>query len=528
MTLLDYVPFVRAPAERRTNLEARPLLIDGDSQRAVVKLFKNSALALGFSGLSSLTSRSNFEVAPYDFVRIGKAADTDSYIRQGLTKYRELLWKEGWDIVSENDEAADYVRERFSYMEFAMGQSMQSFFYDVGDQLVKYGNCFIAKSRGDLNPYFPTKIESPLRKHPIVGYYIIPAETVEIRRTKYNKVISYRQRLDALSDSYGRNTQPSWAADEVIHLALDKKPGRAFGTPFLISVLDDVLSLRQIEEDILNLVHKELFPLYKYKVGTPEVPASPEEIDQAVYELENLRNDGGLILPERHDVEVIGANENALDAADYLAHFVNRVVVGLGLSPHHLGIMNEGGNRSVTDRLDIALYDKIKTIQKYLSDTIRLGILDELLMEAGYDPFVHPKNQGESDRCEFRFYEIDVDTQVKKENHILQKWLSDGITWEELRVALGEDVNVDESRLYSKMQSATQTESQIEVIKAQPAPAGTSSRPANKKATAKKTADNRSRPRNQHGRRTSPNIRHNDEVWLSEVASMLDDEYTEE
>lgn len=528
MGLRDYIPFTREPVERRTTLEARPLLIDKDSQKAVVKLFKSSALAMGFTGLSSLTSRTNFETAPYDFDRINRAADTDSYIRQGLTKYRELMWKEGWDIVSENDESADYIRQRIDFMEFAMKQPFQDFLNDVGDQLIKFGNAFIAKSRGDLAPYFPGQIKSQVRAYPVVGYYLIPAETVEIQRTKNNKVISYRQRLDTLTEVYGQNKQPKWQADEVIHLALDKKPGRAFGTPFLISVLDDVLSLRQIEEDILNLIHKELFPLYKYKVGTPEMPAEQEEITQAIYELENLRNDGGLILPERHDVEVIGADSNSLDASDYLSHFVNRVVVGLGLSPHHLGIMNEGGNRSVTDRLDVALYDKIKTIQRYVADMIRLGIFNELLMEGGYDPFVNPKNKGISDRCDFRFREIDVDTQVKKENHVIQKWLSDGLTWEEYRTELGEDTDVDENRLFSKMQSATQTDAQIEVMKAQPAPAGESKQPANKKKTAQRTADNKSRPKNQHGRRSSPNIRHNDEIWLSEVADILDEGYTEE
>ena len=57
-----------------------------------------------------------------------------------------------------------------------------------------------------------------------------------------------------------------------------------------------------MEEDIQNLVHRELFPLYKYRIGTPEQPAEPDEINRAAAEIENMRAEGGLILPHRHDM----------------------------------------------------------------------------------------------------------------------------------------------------------------------------------------------------------------------------------
>lgn len=528
MALTDFVPFYQAPSA--TTLEARSLVSDVKAQNAVAKLFKVSTLAMGFTGFGALTGRTSFEVAPYDFNRILKAIDTDSYVRQGVNKYKELMWKEGWDIVSENDDAVAYIKERLDYMELAMGRSFQSLLTDIADQLIKFSNCFIAKARGDLQPFFPERLRKS-DKDPIVGYYIIPAETVEIQRNRDNKVVAYRQRMDQNNIAgFGTTTgrQPRWSADDVIHLAVDKKPGRAFGTPFLISMLDDVIALRQMEEDIQNLVHKELFPLYKYTVGTPEHPAEPEEIDQAAVELDNLRNDGGLILPERHNVEVIGAEGASLEADNYLAHFVNRVVVGLGLSPHHLGIMNEGGNRSVTDRLDIALYDKIKNYQRYLADMIRLAIFNELLFEGGYDPFVNPARDTVSDRCEFMFHEIDVDTQVKKENHIIQKWLNNLMSWEETRVALGMDPeDIDEERLQVYMIGKIESEfaeAQARVaasLKPDAAPSSQKGRP-NKRNN--KSVANKSRPANQHGRRTSPNIRHVDDTWLSDVVETLDEE----
>lgn len=496
----------------------------------VASLFRVVSLALGFNSSWANTRRTTFEVAPYDFDRIIQATDTDSFVKQAFAKYNELIWKEGWDLVGENEEAVDYLYERIDYMEFAMGHSFNDLLSNITDQLVKFGNCFIAKARGDLEPYFPGRLNPARDKDPIIGFYIIPAETVEIRRNKYNKVLEYRQRFDNVAHGFKNRRQPRWKADDVIHLSVDKKPGRAFGTPFVISTLDDVIALRQMEEDIQNLVHQELFPLYKYTVGTPEHPAEPHEIDKAAGELANLRSDGGLVLPDRHDVDVIGAENNALDATGYLQHFLNRVVTGLGLSPHHLGLMNEGGNRSVTDRLDIALYDKIKNYQTYIADTIRLKILSELLMEGGYDPIVHPSVRGDSDRVEFRFREIDVDTQVKKETHSLQKYAAGAISLPELRLELNMDPNVDEEMLQEAVSArlqpqqvknadgSTSTQVPQKPDAQQPSKGGT---PNSKNRT--RGVGNKVRPSNQYGRRTSPNIRHIDDNLLNEMVSLIDD-----
>jgi hypothetical protein len=519
------------------------------------KVFKIKALGLNFnSGISSYLdttkiNRGSFEFPPYDFERIVEAIDTDSYIKQGMAKYRELFWKEGWDIISENSEAVSYLWQRIDLMEEIMKKPFNTFLMEVADQLVKFSNVFIVESRGDITPMYPGRLYPPEEKMPIAGYYIIPTENVKIYRDKNNRPVAYRQVLDETTHyATGVINQPTWKAEEVIHLYQDKKPGRAFGTPFLISVLDDVIALRQIEEDIQNLVHKELFPLYKYKVGTESQPSSPEEIENAASELSNLRVEGGLILPERHDVEVIGGRNSALDANEYLQQFKERVAVGMGLSPHHLGMLASGGNRSVTDRLDIALYDKIKLMQAYIEDCIRLFIFNPLLREGGFDPSLTPSTNSVSDRCYMKFREIDIDTQIKKETHLIQLFSNNVADLQETRIKLGLGAEVDGQQLLMAMQSqqsimqqtimakvnaetkqttASKTKalpqsSNNEPIKpdaVQPSRGGTPNTPNNVKHTG-----NIIRPANQHGRRNSPNIRHMDENVLSDIVNLLENE----
>ena len=498
--------------------------------KSVGKVFKIAALALGYHGTNYYYSgRSNFEPSPYDFDRIMQAVDTDSYVRQAMQKYKDLFWKEGWKITSENQEAVNYLYQRIDYMEMAMKKPFLDFLVDISDQLIKFGNVFIVKARGDLNQYFPTKL-SPVGENnslPVTGYYLIPTEQVRILRDKHNRPKSYMQQTDPMTYA-PTDRDPVWSADRVIHLYLDRKPGRAFGTPFLTNVLDDVVALRQMEEDIQNLVHRELFPLYKYIIGTADQPAEPEEIERAAAEIENLRSEGGLILPYRHDVEVIGSGKEVLDADPYMQHFKERVAIGLGVAPHHLGMTLNGGNRSMTERLDTSLYDKVKQFQKQFAEMVRLHILNELLFEGGFDPIENPNESTTSERCFFKFNEIDVDTQVKKETHITQKYVNSLITLAEARLELGLDPEVNPDELFSGIQNAMQKDlidSQQQAKDAdtdtqEPAKSGQRNLPSNRRGVG-----NAVRPQNQSGRKTSPNIKRSDANWINTVENLLEEQY---
>jgi len=534
MALRQYLPFQRS---EMSEFDFEPAQLSPDKIGSLSKAMRVAAFALGYRGVNYYyTGRTNFEPSPYNFDRIIQAIDTDSYVKQAMAKYQDLFWKEGWQIVGENPEAVAYLYQRIDYMEMAMRRPFLDFLIDLSDQLFKFSNVFVVKARADLAEYFPKALEAVGAAQPVVGYYLIPTEQARILRDKHNKPKAYLQRTNPMTYA-PTDRDPKWPAESVIHLFFDRKPGRIFGTPFLANVLDDVVALRQIEEDIQNLVHRELFPLYKYRIGTADQPAEPEEIDQAAIEIENLRAEGGLILPFRHDVEVIGSQNAALDASNYLNHFKERVAVGLGVAPHHLGMSMGGGNRSASERLDTALYDKIKHFQKQFAEMVGVNIFNEILFEGGFDPLVNPTESSISDRCYFKFNEIDVDTQVKKETHIIQKYVNSLITLEEARIKLGESPEVDKEDLFMSAQGkvqidvgAAQADTQAtlqagkDVVKSgdkqTPAPAGQRNMPSNRKG-----AGNVMRPQNQQGRLTSPNIKRSDSAWIGMVENLLEEQY---
>ena len=119
------------------------------------------------------------EQLPFDIERITQAIRSDSYVRQALSKYRDLFWKEGWTITGENQEAVKTIWDKLSYMEYTMGQPFQNFLVGVVDELLAYHNAYveIVKNEDGI----------------IEGYNIIPTETVRIIRDKFNKPVSFGQ-----------------------------------------------------------------------------------------------------------------------------------------------------------------------------------------------------------------------------------------------------------------------------------------------------------------------------------------------
>ncbi len=570
MLIRQIFPFTAAPNKTK---QATAVLTDPGFNPAKLMKVKVVGLDFNMGGINSFSGRAAFEESGYPFDTIIEAIDTDTYVKQGFMKYSELCFKEGWEIISENPEAVEALWQRLDFISEVMKRPFNDFLIEAVDQLVKFSNVFIVESRGDIAPLYPGTLKTEDDRLPIAGYYIIPTETVRIKRNRNNIPLSYRQSLIEGMTWQGDANEPTWSADEVIHMYLDKKPGRPFGTPMIIGALDDVRSLRTIEENVLNLINNEINPIYKYKVGLPDKPSTPEEVAQVAAEIEDLRTGGGLVMPERHDVEVVGSQGTALQVEGYLSAFKERLAVGMGMSPHHLGMLTEGGNRSVTDRLDIALYDKVKKIQRYVENMITQFIFNPLLREMGFDPLMTPKSDSQSDRCIMRFREIDTDTQIKIQTHEIQKFTNNLATIEETRIKLGDSPDFDSNGLLATITAQLQTMQQLQLLDAQAAltPAepgstttttksGTATSGASKTVTKQagkpapkplpsavkkpdainpsaggspnqrnnKGVGNQVRPSNQHGRRNSPNVRHMDDDVLNDIIELLgDDLYNE-
>lgn len=423
MSWLDFLPWRR---KTQVNTEAGLSLGNGGLKNFTVK-------KVGLVDVQG--GRDQFNGPDFDLEEIISAYNTDSYIRQALDKYIELMFKAGWSFSARNQKALEYIKLRFAYMALATGQPTEQLFIEMGEDLVKFSNVFIAKSRGQLPG---VKAKGIMSAQPVAGYFVLAPTTIGIARDTDGTIVKYQQSVPGASKPI--EIKP----EDMVHIYYKKERGAAFGTPFLIPVLDDIKLLRQLEENVARLVYKHLHPLYKYKVGLPEpgFESEPEEIDQVKAELEEMPIEGGLVLPERHDVSVVGAEGAALSAQDYLKYFKQRVFTGLGVSPNMMG-ETEGSNRSTAENQSGEMHDRVKAFQMTLALFINNFIIQELLLEGGFDPINKPE-----DVVAFQFSEIDLSSKIAVENHAIQKFIQNTISHDEFRAEIGMDPVTDYSKYF--------------------------------------------------------------------------------
>jgi len=414
-----------------------------------------------------------FETPDFNFEDILKAYNSECYVRQGIDKYVDLIFKAGWTYDSKNTKSVEYINMRLALMEHLTQTPTEQFFIEIAEDLVKYANVFIVKSREKNIPSIPGLKMAPIDgKTPIAGYFLLNPLTVTIARDKNNTIKSYKQKVGQFEAVY--------KPEDVIHIYYKRERGNVFGTPFLIAVMDDIKVLRDAEENVLRLIYNNIFPLYIYKVGLAEVgfEATDEEIEEVREQISNMPLDGGLVIPERHNVNIIGSEGEALDCYNYLKYFEQRVFSGLGVSEVQFG-RGDTSNRSTADALTTEMHDRVKAYQSIMGTFISKFMFAELLLEGGFDIISKPE-----DAVSFDFNEIELESKIKAETHAIFKYEHSAITEDEMRYELGLEPVTDDGKMYL---------ARVAIPKAE---AG--------KNTEDKGADNKNQPENQHGKATGP------------------------
>ena len=379
--------------------------------------------------------RERFQRPEYNLWEIKEASESDSYVKIAFSKYSYLIYKAGASLKGEDKRVA-YLEKRFRMMSFMTQKPMDILFQEIADDLVKYSNAFLIKKRVDgivginARPMLADKV--------VGGYFRVDPASIKIKRDKNGNVLKYEQ-------GYGDNIREFFPRD-VIHFYMDKDANNAYGTPRVVAALEDVKLLRKIEGNVTALIYRFSMPLYQWIVGLPQqgMQATQPEILKAQNEIERSTLDGIVVTNERTAIKAIGAEGSALNAEGYLRYFEERVFSALGVSASQMG---RGGAKQDSESMEAQIHDTVKYIQRIMAIFIQEKILNELLLEGGFNPILN-----EEDIVSYEFEEISLETKVKKENHEMLKFQSNVIPFEETRRNMGmKDTVSDESRLYKNM-----------------------------------------------------------------------------
>lgn len=434
----------------------------------IVELVKRLGLRNG-----DVTSK-DFEEAEYDLSQIDLAYEADSYARQGLDKYLEQIFKEGFDFYSKNEQALEYIKLRLLFIAEATKIPTEELIGAIAEDVVKYSNAIVLKARKQDESQIPqgcnvTGIDG---KEPVVGYFPAHPATFKVKRDKTGLIQGWQQEIE------GADKPVKFKAEDVIHIPYKRKRGNAFGTPFIISVLNDIKALRFLEEQVINMVYKHTNPFIHVKVGNLEAVGTKEEIDDIKIELDSMNPEDGFVSTNR--VELVSVNtNNAVDARVYLDYYEQRVFSGIGVPGIAFG---RGGtaNRSTADAMTAEMSDRIKAIKTAIQNYINADIIKELLFEGGFDVLTNP-----DDMVFLRFRENDLDKKIKYENHCTFLFEHNVITEEECRIDIGRDPITDRAGLYHELYTLNSEGSST-----------------NEKGN--KDTNNKNKPTNQSGTKASP------------------------
>lgn len=389
------------------------------------------------------SGRGNLVQPEYDLNELAVIEDVEGIVHQAFKKKISLMFKEGFSLVGPNKIILQYLKTRMAQIARASNIGTQDLLRRIGYSLIRTSNAFLIKVRKEeASGGKKWKDASGKERIPIAAYFPAAPETMS---AIFNNSVNNQGALVGWRQTLPSGVYRDFPVDDVIHFTLDRREGFLFGTPVLVPIVDDIRSLRKIEENIELLIYQHLFPLYHYKVGTETAPAGftengEREVDAVKNELKYMPAEGCLVTPERHEINAVGAEGRALRAESYIQHFLQRVVAGLGISMLDLG-NGDTSNRATSTVLSRALIDSVKDIQDNLESQFDNFIISELLLESSFVEDV----LAQENMVHLRFEEIDVDNKIKQEEHAKDLFKLNGLTYSEFRQSLAkEPINLPE------------------------------------------------------------------------------------
>lgn len=485
----------------KTNLNLSPSYIS-DSTIRKFKQIKNPTLSFFGPRLDNVKT-TYWQSHAYDLYEYGRIIDTESFVARAFNKKASLMFKNGYTLMSENDKNTQYVAQRISEISYVTGKPFDLFLKETAMNLITFHNAYIVRARDENNSTGKHVQYGRTTRKPIAGYFNLPPETVQVKIDVTGKVLEYREYISAAR-------YVVYKADDVIHIHFNKRTGFLMGTPPLEAVKDDILALRRIEESIETLIYKSLFPIIHVKVGTDKNPAKifadgTSEVDIATGYLKNIEDDGGIVTSEKIDIKAIGAESLALRVESYLAHFKERVFIGLGMSAIDFGV-GDGSGRATGEVLSESLKESVMSYQDVFSVFISEYIIKELLYESGKYKSIY--SIPEKDQVYFEFNDLDVASKIKLESHELNKYTQGIQSINETRkgsrlkpLPESEVRKMQKEQQYDPNQEAANEiqKQQIRATAAAKSASGTSKSSAKKKAAgSSRQTKSITKPKNQH------------------------------
>ena len=305
------------------------------------------------------------------------------------------------------------------------------------------------------------------------------------------------QAIQMLKLNLGAQVNQGILAEDIMICYMSDPGDDIFPEPPCFQMLDDVLTLRSIEETIELLCFQYGSPLLHAQVGNDEYLPTPTEIADVNNQLVNVAPNGMITTDHRVKIDVVNIQSGIANIVPFLDHFKNRVLMGSGSSPISVGEGNTA-NRNTAESIDDALADHCTYLSNAICDPINHNLLPDLLVrsETEWEDADLFDDNGELN-VKLEFNETRLEKQITKSNNIINLWEGNLIKFSEARRMLkkGPLADGDKGELYVNMV-------QIPLKEAGPEPAIPGGSVSNKTTS-------QNQPTNQHGTKAGPGSKKN-------------------
>lgn len=211
----------------------------------------------------------------------------------------------------------------------------------------------------------------------ILDMKILHPKTMEVERSKTGDVQRYVQkpmshRKEPIDDEI------PFKPDRMIHYRFRPVADSDYGTSAYERARSAIERKLGYEDDAALIVRRYASPITHYRLGTEQVPATQDQIDDFKNTLVELRPGDDIITSTAVSIDLVGARQAVMDVVPFQAHTDRNLMIGL-LVPEVL--MGQGQDRTqATAEIEMQSFVyTVKSLQRLLKAKIEGEIFTRLL-----------------------------------------------------------------------------------------------------------------------------------------------------
>jgi len=427
--------------------------------------------------------------SPYRYDRIEAYYNRESYFSRSVTRQFETMMRNGYGFVTENSDLKPIVLKEMNRMQLWSEIPIHQTIAKMAESLLKNGIIVTEKIRGTVpNPYKKSLSDN---YKGIKRFRIVNPTMIGLYVNKDNEILGINDRsLSAIarkkkiSFRTGFNTYGIPIKDLAVGFIIN--PGDDFfPQPPCFQMLDDILTLRSLEETVELFVYQYGSPLLHARVGSDTMPArGNEEVAEVHNAIVAMAPNGFVTTNHRVNLSVINVQKGIANITPHIEYFKNRVLIGSGSSPVSIG-EGDTANRATSESIDDALADHCTYLANIICDMFTYNIIPDILTSAGIPEQELISPSGEM-AIRMEFNEMRLDRQISRENHIINLWNANLIKHDDAMRALKRTpiTTKDRSQLRFMMIPSGTGDSNAALIKTQNQPSnqyGTKPGPGSRK-----------------------------------------------